>query len=595
MNLLIPVAEDLCPLQTTCIFSLGQTVSPEVKEALYDVPGVKVWKHRNVRAPVHIAHKVAHALMGAGFAFRFSIEGLPSVSEEAALAAVRSSELREGIWDSWYRPFQREGILWAVRRVSGHLWHAPGAGKTASAIGWALSGPGTVVVITKAGIRPHWGREVQKVSTVVPWVSDPSARQRKGWDSPDAYLARCREEGRRPLFIVGWEELSGMVFAPPKERSTAGFLQNLKIDALVMDEIHNAKSRKRKRWTVGEGDAKWQSECLENRVAAAEYLSRAAERRLATTGTPIPDRVRDLWGQLDLIEPQQWGGYWRWARRYCAGTPGQYGGIEDKGSSRIEELRGRLDYVRHRVPYEVSHGQLPEKRREVMFVGRGQLSRPTAGAAKEVKTAPDAETRLEALLRLACSRKRREIIEQVVDAVKGDSKVVVFTGRRADCAALHKSLSSKLKGHRVWQAHGGFSGSERDVIRGDYMTEQKGCVLVATGESMGEGVDLQDTDLAIIAMLPWTPRAVEQWEQRFHRQGQTRPVIVRYLIAENTVDEHVCEILLGKLPAVADIAQSSAMGSAARDLKGLGNRDEILGKLATRLKLRRQEEEEEVA
>ena len=169
--------------------------------------------------------------------------------------------------------------------------------------------------------------------------------------------------------------------------------------------------------------------------------------------------------------------------------------------------------------------------------------------------------------------------------------MVIFTGRRADCAALHKGLEKKLPGHRVWVAHGGFSGSERDEIRGEYMEEQSGCVLVATGESMGEGVDLQDTDLALIAMLPWTPRAVEQWEQRFHRQGQTRPVIVRYLIAENTVDEHVCEILLGKLPAVADLAESAAMGSAAHDLKGLGNRDEILGKLADRLKMKRDEED----
>ena len=591
MNLLIPSADDLCPLDTVCVFHLYQSVSPEVKEALYDVPGVKVWKHTTVRAPVHIADKVGTALTGAGFPFRFTIERGKGVDAEGAEAAVLASELREGMWEGWYRPFQREGVLWAVQRGSGHLWHAPGAGKTASAIAWALARPGNVVAVTKAGIRPHWGREVQKVSNIVPWVSDPSARQRKGWDSPHAYLARCRQEGRRPFFIVGWEELSGLVFAEASGEGTGGFLRGLKFTSLVMDEIHNAKSRKRKRWTVGEGHQQWKSECLENRVAAAEYLAGNASRRLATTGTPIPDRVRDLWGQLDLIEPKQWGGYWRWATRYCNGRPGQYGGIEDKGTSRVEELRARLEYVRHRVPYEVSHGQLPEKRREVMFVGRGQLSTPTAGARKEVKTAPDRETRLEAMLRLACSRKRREIIDQTVDAVKGGSKVVIFTGRRADCAALHKGLEKKLPGHRVWVAHGGFSGSERDEIRGEYMEEQSGCVLVATGESMGEGVDLQDTDLALIAMLPWTPRAVEQWEQRFHRQGQTRPVIVRYLIAENTVDEHVCEILLGKLPAVADLAESAAMGSAAHDLKGLGNRDEILGKLADRLKMKRDEED----
>ena len=114
--------------------------------------------------------------------------------------------------------------------------------------------------------------------------------------------------------------------------------------------------------------------------------------------------------------------------------------------------------------------------------------------------------------------------------------------------------------------------------------------MVATGEAMGEGIDLQDTDLAIMAMLPWTPRAVGQWEARFHRPGMTRPVIVRYLIAEGTVDEHVCEILLGKLPAVADVVADQVYGDGLSRSQGLGNRTEILSSLVSRLKLRVKEQ-----
>ena len=585
---LLPEPERLCTLNTVLVLQVERELSSEEKEALYAVPGVKVARNRFVRCPIHLASKIAFALEGGNIPFRVLQEGGVEIGGEAAEAAVRASELRDGLWEEWYRPFQREGVLWAVQRVSGHLWHAPGAGKTASAIAWALAAPGPVVAITKAGIRLHWGREVQKVSEVIPWVSDPGARRRKGWHSPDDYMQECAEAGRRPFFVVGWEEISGLVFGDPSQvkcQSAAGFLKRLNFTSLVMDEIHNAKSRKRKRWTVLES-GQWKGESLDNRVAAAEYLSRKAARRLGTTGTPIPDRVRDLWGQLDLVEPKAWGGYWRWASRYCNGRPGQYGGLEDSGSSRLDELRERLEFVRHRVPVEISHGQLPEKRREVMYISKDRLSRSTAGATKEVKQAPDAETRLEAMLRLACSRKRREIIDQTVDAVKGGSKVVIFTGRRADCQALYDGLEKKLVGHKLWIAHGGYDTADRDASRCAYMEEQKGCVMVATGEAMGEGIDMQDTDLAIMAMLPWTPRAVGQWEARFHRPGMTRPVIIRYLIAEGTVDEHVCEILLGKLPAVADIAQDTSMSQAAHDLKGLGNREEILGRLTNRLKLR---------
>lgn len=579
----------LQPLDTTVVLTVPRRLSSEEKEAVYALPGAKVRRDQHVRVPIHLADKLQAGLIAGGLDPRVHIEqrGVP-ISEEEAERRVRAGELREGYWLNWYRPFQRAGVLWAVRRRSGHLWHSPGAGKTASAVAWALAEPGTVVAVTRAGIRLHWGREVQKVSEIVPWVSDPGGRTRKAWVPPLEYLTRCREDGRRAFFVVGWEELARLVYGNPdtvKGRSPAGFLSKIPLASLVMDEIHNGKSRKRKKWTVSE-TGRWNGESLDNRVAAAEYLSRKAQRRLGTTGTPIPDRVRDLWGQLDLVEPGAWGGYWRWAKRYCNGREGQYGGLEDSGTSRLPELKERLTFVRDRVPVEVSHGELPEKRREVLYVTPDRLSRPTAGARGEVKKAPDAETRLEAMLRLACSRKRREIIEQTVDAVKGGSKVVIFTGRRADCDVLHETLGRKLKGHRVWIAHGGHPTAQRDEARTEYMDTREGCVLVATGDSMGEGIDLQDTDLAIIAMLPWTPRAVGQWEARFHRPGMTRPVIVRYLIAEGTVDEHVCEILLGKLPAVADVVSDAVMATASHDLKGLGNREEILSSLVDRLKLR---------
>jgi SNF2 family DNA or RNA helicase len=579
----------MTPLDATVILTTPRRLSSEEKTAIYALPGAKVRHDRHVRVPIHLAERIYEALVAVGLQPQVTVDhrGVELSAEEAE-RHVRAGELRDGYWDNWYRPFQREGVIWAVRRRSGHLWHSPGAGKTASAIAWALAAPGIVVAVTRAGIRLHWGREVQKVSEVVPWVSDPGSRTRKSWVAPQDYLDRCREEGRRPFFVVGWEELARLVYGNPdavKGNTPAGFLSQIPLASLVMDEIHNGKSRKRKKWTVSE-TGRWNGTSLDNRVAAAEILSRRATRRLGTTGTPIPDRVRDLWGQLDLVEPEAWGGYWRWAKRYCNGREGQYGGLEDSGSSRLPELKARLEWVRDRVPVEVSHGELPEKRREVIYVPPDRLSQPTAGARDEVKTAPDAETRLEAMLRLACSRKRREIIEQTVDAVKGGSKVVIFTGRRADCDVLFDQLGTKLKGHRVWVAHGGHSTADRDEARTEYMATQTGCVLVATGESMGEGIDLQDTDLAIIAMLPWTPRAVGQWEARFHRPGMTRPVIVRYLIAEGTVDEHVCEILLGKLPAVADVVADQVMATASHDLKGLGNREEILSSLVSRLKLR---------
>ena len=142
-------------------------------------------RDRYVRTPIHLAEKVQEALIAIGLTPTVTLESRgTTISLAEAEAKVRSGELRQGYWDDWYRPFQRNGVLWAVRRGSGHLWHSPGAGKTASAIAWALAAPGTVVAVTRAGIRLHWGREVQKVSEIVPWSVTPQPERGRAGSPP---------------------------------------------------------------------------------------------------------------------------------------------------------------------------------------------------------------------------------------------------------------------------------------------------------------------------------------------------------------------------------------------------------------------------
>ena len=171
----------------------------------------------------------------------------------------------------------------------------------------------------------------------------------------------------------------------------------------------------------------------------------------------------------------------------------------------------------------------------------------------------------EVMLQEAASRKRKYVVSRVIDALLAGQKVTVFTGRRKDCdklgEAIEKALRKATKGTTLniptHCAHGGTPSEARDEIRKNYMQHSGATVLVGTGHAWGESVNLQDTDLALFVMLPWTPRAVTQWEGRFARLGQKRPVLISYIIAEGTVDEHVADVLLEKLPAVGKIAEDT--------------------------------------
>jgi len=183
----------------------------------------------------------------------------------------------------------------------------------------------------------------------------------------------------------------------------------------------------------------------------------------------------------------------------------------------------------------------------------------------------------------AASKKRKVLLELVEEAVLSGQKVTVFTGRRQDCERLAEELEELLKDVTVYMGHGGTSVKERDAMVLSYMSSSGPCVFVGTGDAFGEGVSLHDTDLALIAMLPYTPGAIVQWEGRFSRHGQKRPVLVQYLVAEGTVDEHVVEILLGKLAPVEDVAGDDSLTGFQESLRGAGSEDEILAGLLSRI------------
>jgi superfamily II DNA or RNA helicase len=323
---------------------------------------------------------------------------------------------------------------------------------------------------------------------------------------------------------------------------------------------------------------------VENIAANAARLARVANRRVLTTATPIKDRVRDLWSQLDLAEPDAWGSATAWMDRHTARKPGVYGGYDTSGSSNLDELAERLQHVVHKVDYRVTHRSLPPKRRQSVYVAPEDQCKPSGGFQKELieaaKRGPSAL--LEANLALAASKKRKAVIGLVEDHLYAGQKVIIFTGRRRDCEELGKAFKDTKA--QVWASHGGDSTATRQQVVDDYMSHPGPCLLVGTGDAFGEALNLHDTDALLFVMLPWTPGQVRQWEGRVARLGQKRPVTIYYVVAEGTVDEHVADKLISKLPAVEEVSGDTELAEAGSFIAGTEDEEKltlsILDKLA---------------
>lgn len=187
----------------------------------------------------------------------------------------------------------------------------------------------------------------------------------------------------------------------------------------------------------------------------------------------------------------------------------------------------------------------------------------------------------------AASRKHAYIEDRVLTSLQAGQKVVVFTGRRLDCERLadklQRFLTMRVPRAEVWWAHGGTEPSDRDKIRHKYMASPGPALLIGTGDAWGESIDLQDTDLALITMLPWTPDKIIQWEGRFSRLGQKRPVLISYVVARATADEHITDLLLDKLPHVGEIAEDEAALEIENALGGVETGAEAQKELLSRV------------
>ena len=276
-------------------------------------------------------------------------------------------------------------------------------------------------------------------------------------------------------------------------------------------------------------------------------------------------------------------------RRYADAKPGMYGGMDTTGASNLDELRDRLLHSAHKIDYHTTHRDLPQKRRQSVYIAPEDQSKPAGGFVQQLRDAAKrgATAVLEVRLAQAASGKRRAVIGLIEDHLHSTQKVVVFTGRRRDCEELgdiiKKSQGAKKTGATIWAAHGGQSTQARQDIVDDYMSHTGPCVLVGTGDAFGEAINLHDTDAALFVMLPWTPGQIRQWEGRFCRLGQKRPVVIYYVISEDTVDELVADKLIGKLPAVQKVAEDTELAEAAAAIGGTEDTEALADSILSKL------------
>jgi SNF2 family DNA or RNA helicase len=299
---------------------------------------------------------------------------------------------------------------------------------------------------------------------------------------------------------------------------------------------------------------------------------------VALTGTPLTNRVRDLWNLIDTVSPGRMGkNFFNFGLRFCDGhqveVSRDIGSVwKFDGKSNLDILQKRLSrFTLRRTKADVKL-ELPAKTRQVirLEVASGFRMNPNAVIDKRV---------IHSVLARAVDGKLRAVTTLVKEHLETGASVAVFTYRCKVAEYFVDQMSSV--GVPAKFIHGGVSQPARDRILGEL--REASCegpvMLAATIDCTAVAIDLTFASVGVIAELTYEPHELLQVESRMHRFGQLDSVLIQYPIGQGTIEEWIAEIVIDKLDTFeALIGKTDGLGAAlAGDveediLKALGNK-----------------------
>ncbi len=291
-----------------------------------------------------------------------------------------------------------------------------------------------------------------------------------------------------------------------------------------------------------------------SQVARAAFALRA-ESRLALTGTPVENRLEDLWSQMHFLNRGLLAGRQAFRERFA--EPIRAG---DRGAA--ERLRARIrPFLLRRLKREVAT-ELPPRTEVVL---RCDLSDPERAAYDTVRAATRTDLLakldsgantlaiLEALLRLrqaAChpallpghgdaarepSAKLRLLLETLDAAVASGHKALIFS----QWTSLLDLIEPTLRGAAIDFCRLDGSTRDRGAVVARFQDPAGPPVMLISLKAGGTGLNLTAADYVFLVDPWWNPAVEDQAAARAHRIGQDKPVIVHRLVARDTVEERI--------------------------------------------------------
>jgi superfamily II DNA or RNA helicase len=453
-----------------------------------------------------------------GLSLRGVHRGLP---EEIA-RRVEAFPLNASGLDVTLRRYQRFGAKYMLAQQRTLLGDEMGLGKTIQALATIMhlanDGPGRhFLVVCPASIIRNWAREVDDRTELPLRLLFGDDRD----DDLDAWLA----EGG--VALTSYATLRTLRLPVDLKQ------RDLRIALLVVDEAHYVKNP------------------AAGRTQALLAVNDHADRIALMTGTPLENDLEEF-------------------KRIVAMASDEIAAQVTERSTGFRQLAATVAPVYLRRNQKDVLRELPDRieKQEWLDLDRADAEAYRASvlernymAMRRSVTLGDGSGRSAKLDHLA------ELLEEYRALQR---KVLLFSFFLDVLAVVAKRFEA------LGTIEGRLSPDRRMALIDAFRAEDGFALLTAQIQAGGVGLNLQAASVVVLMEPQWKPTTEEQAVARAHRMGQTEHVIVHRMLARDTVDEHMVELLAAKRETFDRYVRDSAMKQASREATEAGFAERVI-------------------
>ncbi|WP_336005795.1 DEAD/DEAH box helicase [Fusobacterium polymorphum] len=309
-----------------------------------------------------------------------------------------------------------------------------------------------------------------------------------------------------------------------------------KFDLLILDESQNIKN-------------------INSQTTKAVLLLNA-KKRVALSGTPIENNLLELYSLFRFLNPEMFGSVQRFTNSYILPIQ-KYSDI-----STIEELKKKIyPFLLRRVKKEVLE-DLPDKIEKLVYVDMNDehrrfyeerrryyyslLQKNTSSQGnfdkffvlqainelRHIVSSPELETKK------IISSKKEVLIENVIEAIENNHKVLVFVNYLSSI----ESICDSLKENKIKYLKMTGQTKDRQNLVDKFQNDSRYKVFVMTLKTGGVGLNLVSADTIFIYDPWWNTTVENQAIDRAYRLGQDKTVFAYKMIMRNTIEEKILKL-----------------------------------------------------